>query len=76
MPVTDTWQRAAGIGVPVLALNGSLESPDHLGMAERLIRAVPEGRTATVERAAHYPGMENPAAYNAHLRTFLEQVTG
>ncbi|MFE5094698.1 alpha/beta hydrolase, partial [Streptomyces sp. NPDC056638] len=44
VPIHDTWERAAGIDVPVLAVNGSLDSPDHIGMAERLTRTVVDGR--------------------------------
>ncbi|MBO8189422.1 alpha/beta fold hydrolase [Streptomyces spirodelae] len=72
VPVRDTWQRAARIDVPVLAVNGALDSTDHLAMADRLVRTVSDGCTApAVEGAAHYPNMENPAAFNAALTNFL-----
>lgn len=70
-PVTDTWERAAGIAVPVLAVHGSLDSPDHIGMAERLVGSVADGRSVTIDGAAHYPNMERPGAYNAAVRDFL-----
>ncbi|MEU2603511.1 alpha/beta fold hydrolase [Streptomyces albus] len=73
VPVTDTWRRAARITVPVLALHGALDNSDHLAMAERLVATVPDGRSATVPDAAHYPNMENPAGYNTLLARFLEQ---
>ncbi|CAL9593829.1 Putative non-heme bromoperoxidase BpoC [Streptomyces sp. enrichment culture] len=74
VPVTDTWSRAATIGVPVLAVHGGLDSDDHLRMAGRLARTVPDGREATVEGAAHYPNMERPDAYNALLARFLREL--
>ncbi|MEU2084825.1 alpha/beta fold hydrolase [Streptomyces albus] len=73
VPVPDTWRRAARITVPVLALHGALDNSDHLAMAERLVATVPDGRSATVPDAAHYPNMENPAGYNTLLARFLEQ---
>ncbi|MFE7118698.1 alpha/beta fold hydrolase [Streptomyces sp. NPDC057654] len=70
-PVTDTWARAAKIAVPVLAINGSLDSDDCVGMAERLVAIVPDGRTTTVEGTGHYPNMERPALFNEFLWDFL-----
>lgn len=74
VPVTGTWERARGITVPVLAVNGGLDSDDHIGMAERLVRTVADGRAATVEGTAHYPNMERPDAFDAILRDFLQAV--
>ncbi|MFE7332340.1 alpha/beta fold hydrolase [Streptomyces sp. NPDC057565] len=74
VPVTATWERAPGIAVPVCAINGALDAPDHLAMAGRLAKLVPGGHTATVPAAAHYPNMENPARFNAELTSFLETV--
>ncbi|MFI0982315.1 alpha/beta fold hydrolase [Streptomyces sp. NPDC021093] len=71
VPVTDTWTRAAKIGVPVLAINGSVDGPDNHKMAERLVRTVPDGRLRLVEGAAHYPNMERPDVFDAYLREFL-----
>ncbi|MER6981690.1 alpha/beta fold hydrolase [Streptomyces carpinensis] len=72
VPVAATWERAAGIPVPVCAVNGALDAPDHLAMADRLTELVPDGRTTTVPDSAHYPNMENPARFNAELTSFLE----
>ncbi|MEV0266429.1 alpha/beta hydrolase [Streptomyces sp. NPDC050617] len=70
-PVTDTWARAAKIAVPVLAINGGLDSDDCVGMAERLVASVPDGRTTTVEGTGHYPNMERPDLFNEFLWDFL-----
>ncbi|WP_026932538.1 alpha/beta fold hydrolase [Glycomyces tenuis] len=70
-PVPDTWARAAGIEVPVHAVNGGADSPDHIGMAERLVGVVGTGRAITVDGAAHYPNMERPEAFDEALRTIL-----
>ncbi|MDR3083140.1 MAG: alpha/beta hydrolase [Streptomyces sp.] len=71
VPVTDTWARAATIQVPVLAVNGGIDSADHIGMAERLVRTVQAGRATTVEGTAHYPNMERPDAFNMIVQEFL-----
>lgn len=71
VPVHDTWERAATIDVPVLAVNGALDSPDHIGMAERLAGAVAHGRMAWVHGTGHYPNMERPGIFNEILADFL-----
>ncbi|MFG1942516.1 alpha/beta fold hydrolase [Nonomuraea sp. NPDC048826] len=74
IPVTDTWERLASITVPVLAVNGALDSPDHLGMAERLTNAVPNGHTTSIDGTAHYPNMEHPETFNKIVEGFLHTV--
>ncbi|MFD7712052.1 alpha/beta fold hydrolase [Streptomyces sp. NPDC059785] len=74
VPIAATWERASGITVPVCAINGALDGPDHLAMAGRLTELVPDGHTTTVPGAAHYPNMENPARYEVELAAFLERV--
>ncbi|UKY54484.1 alpha/beta fold hydrolase [Streptomyces inhibens] len=74
VPVTETWTRAAKITIPVLAINGGIDSDDHIGMAERLVHTVTNGRAATVEVTAHYPNMERPEAFNTILGEFLQTV--
>ncbi|MFE3882210.1 alpha/beta hydrolase [Streptomyces lydicus] len=75
MPVADTWERAAKITVPVLAVNGGIDSDDHIGMAERLAHTVVNGRATTVEGTAHYPNMERPDAFNEILGRFLRATS-
>jgi pimeloyl-ACP methyl ester carboxylesterase len=71
IPVRDTWERAAGIAVPVLAVPGAADSADHIGMAERLAGLVANGRTTRIEDAAHYPNMERPEAFQQAVLEFL-----
>jgi pimeloyl-ACP methyl ester carboxylesterase len=75
VPVTDTWERAAKMDVPLLAISGTLDSPDHIGMAERLAATVPGGRAVSIEVAAHYPNMECPEEFNSVLDDFLNSLT-
>ncbi|MFG7946448.1 alpha/beta fold hydrolase [Streptomyces cacaoi] len=75
VPVEDTWKRAADITVPVLAIDGALDTSDHLAMSARLVRTVADGRAATVENAGHFPNMERPDTYNTLLGDFLADLT-
>ncbi|MEU8033957.1 alpha/beta hydrolase [Streptomyces sp. NPDC049099] len=74
VPVTATWERVAGITVPVYAINGALDAPDHLAAATRLTRLVPGARAVTVPGVGHYPSMEDPARFDAELAAFLERL--
>ncbi|WP_406673289.1 alpha/beta hydrolase [Nonomuraea sp. N2-4H] len=74
VPVTDTWRRIGSIRVPVLAVHGALDSPDHIAMAERLATTAAGGRSVTIENAGHYPNMERPDEYNRVLEDFLASL--
>lgn len=73
-PVPGSWSRLGEIAVPVLALSGALDSPDHRRMPARVAEAVPEGGTALVDETAHYPNMERPRVFDAELTEFLDRV--
>ena len=62
--VTRTWERASAITVPVAAVSGTLDSPDHIRMAHRLAGTVADGRVVDIPGTAHYPNMEQPAAFD------------
>lgn len=74
VPVRDTWDRVAKIDVPVLAINGTIDSPDHIGMAERLASTVANGRAVSIGGTAHYPNMERPIVFNDILEDFVRTV--
>ncbi|MFD9823973.1 alpha/beta fold hydrolase [Streptomyces violascens] len=76
IPLHGTWDRAARIEVPVLAINGALDSPDHLAMAERLTRTVANGHAVSIDKTAHYPNMERPHVFNKTLEDFLTHSGG
>lgn len=75
VPITDTWDRVSAIDVPVLAIIGALDSPDHITMAERLATSVANGRASFIDGAAHYPNMEEPHRFNEVLGNFLASLT-
>ncbi|MFF0990257.1 alpha/beta fold hydrolase [Kocuria nitroreducens] len=70
-PVPGTWGRVPGIGVPVLALSGALDAPDHLENGRRLAELAPAGAHLEIPRAAHYPNLEQPAEYARTVQEFL-----
>ncbi|MEU0965397.1 alpha/beta hydrolase [Streptomyces sp. NPDC005917] len=72
--VTDSWPRVPKIDVPVLTINGSLEPADLLAAADRLARAVPDGRAEIVEGTDHYPNLEKPEIFNSILLGFLRSL--
>ncbi|MEU4830055.1 alpha/beta fold hydrolase [Streptosporangium sp. NPDC023615] len=74
VPVRGTWERVATIDVPVLAVNGAVDSPDHIGMAERLVATVADGRAVSIDGTAHYPNMERPEVFDEILGDFLRTV--
>ena len=73
IPVPRTWERVPDLGVPVLALNGSLDGDDHLENGRRLARLAPRGQQAEIADAAHYPNLEHPEPYNNSVRAFLAE---
>ncbi|WP_078655486.1 alpha/beta fold hydrolase [Streptomyces fulvoviolaceus] len=71
VPLADPWSRVPKLDVPVLAIHGSLDAADGIGMAERLVRTVPNGRSVTIEDTGHFPNLEKPGAFNEILLDFL-----
>ena len=70
----DVRDRLDEVGVPALALTGeadALTPPKyHAYLAEHL----PAGRYTTIDDAAHLSMLERPAAFNAALTSFLDDV--
>ena len=71
VPLTDTWARVPKIDVPVLVVNGALDSPDLVTDAERFARTARNGRSVRVEGTSHFPNLEKPEEFNALLLDFL-----
>lgn len=74
IPLEDAWARASTIEVPLVAIHGALDSPDHIGMAERLVQTVTNGHAVSIDDTAHYPNMERPDLFNAVLADFLNTL--
>ena len=71
-PVEDPVTRRGRITVPVLALCGADDGADHRRMGRELAAAVPHGSWVETP-GAHYPNLEDPAAFDAAVRSWLEE---
>ncbi|MFF3935522.1 alpha/beta fold hydrolase [Streptomyces phaeofaciens] len=69
--VTDTWSRVPKIDVPVLTVNGALDTADVIAAGRRLADTVRDGRSVLMEGTAHYPMMEKPEEFTAVVTDFL-----
>lgn len=74
VPMTDTWARVPKIDVPVLTVNGTLDSPDLLADAERFADTAQHGRSVLVEGTSHFPNLERPEEFNTIVRDFLRSL--
>jgi pimeloyl-ACP methyl ester carboxylesterase len=74
VPMTDAWARVPKIDVPVLTVNGTLDSPDLLVDAERYADTAQNGRSVLVEGTSHFPNLEKPEEFNAIVLDFLRSL--
>ena len=74
----DHWDRAitASLKTPALIITGEHDLPARVRAADELSRALPAAQRAIVPAARHIPSLDNPVAYNAILRAFLECHAG
>jgi pimeloyl-ACP methyl ester carboxylesterase len=63
----------ARLRAPVLVITGALDLAKRRAAADLLARRLPLAERLTVPEAAHLPNLDNPCAYNAGLRDFLER---
>ncbi|MGW4273635.1 alpha/beta fold hydrolase [Streptomyces seoulensis] len=71
VPIEDLGARVDRITVPVLALNGAQDAPELRAVADSVAHAVPHGRTAVIDDAAHYPNLDHPEEYTRIVTDFL-----
>lgn len=74
VPMTDTWPRVRKLDIPVLLVNGALDSPDLIADAELYAHTARKGRSVIVEGTAHFPNLEKPEEFNALLLDFLRTL--
>jgi len=58
--------------VPTLVITGEHDVAERIAAADALARLLPRAERATVPEAGHLPNLDNPTAYNAIVRAFLE----
>ncbi len=69
--VPDAVARARGLEVPVLAIIGLLDAPDHRRLARELAETVRDGRVVEIPGAGHYPNLERPREFTDALLAVL-----
>ncbi len=77
LEASQTWSKAfdpEGIDCPATIVIGTSENTDCLARAETLAGQLSSGRTATVEAAAHFLPLEQPAALAALIAAEIKRV--
>jgi len=69
----DTRELLPSIAVPTLVLWGEDDRRSPLRVAEQLHAAIPGAALAIIPNAGHLSNMEQPDAFNAHVRRFCLQ---
>ena len=67
-------QRLGDVGVPTLVVVGALDHGEIRDSAERLTTGIPDAQRLVMAGTAHLPSMEQPAAFNQVVQTFLHHV--
>ncbi len=66
----DTRDLLSRIAVPTLVLWGADDRRSPMHVAEQLADAIPNAELAVIANAGHLSNMEQPEAFNAHVRRF------
>jgi pimeloyl-ACP methyl ester carboxylesterase len=66
----DTRELLPTIDVPTLLLWGADDRRSPMDVAEQLRTAIPSAELAIIATAGHVSNMEQPEAFNAHVRRF------
>ena len=70
----DPASRLGEIDVPALVVVGHSDKADFRAIADRLARELPQARLEVIPAAGHLPSLEQPEAFDAAVRPFLEAV--
>ena len=71
----DATAQLAGITVPVLVIHGADDTLIPPSEAEAAARALPHSRLVLVPNSGHLLNLEQPAEFNAAVRTFLASLS-
>jgi pimeloyl-ACP methyl ester carboxylesterase len=70
----DSTPGLAAVQVPTLIVVGEQDALIPPARSEELRRAIRGAKLVTISAAGHMPNMEQPEAFNAELRSFLEEL--
>ena len=70
---TDLTSLLGEIGVPTLVVHGAEDAVVPLDTGRDLAAAIPNGRLTVIPDAGHVSNQEQPAAFNAAVRSFLTE---
>ncbi len=63
----------ARFATPALVVNGRFDTNSRLQAGERLARVLPHAERVIIPDAGHLPNLDNPAAYNEAIQSFLRR---
>lgn len=69
----DSARDLSDLAVPALLLDGDHELPPVTAQTRRMAAALPDAETTVVPDAGHLSNRDNPEAFDAALRTFIEE---
>ena len=71
----ELLSRLSSLATPTLVLVGESDHADFHTIADLLATELPNVRRETIRQAGHLPSLEQPAAFNAIVRPFMESIT-
>jgi len=70
----DPTELLAEVDLPALVIVGEDDGVSPVEVAEDMVRRLPNARLAVIPKAGHLSNLEDPDAFNAELRSFLESL--
>ncbi len=70
---TSRYSPGHPIDAPMLVITGQHDLASRTRAADKLAAQMPSAERAIIDAAGHLPNLDNPAAYNAVVRRFLER---
>ena len=70
----DRWDELSEIQTPCLVIHGDADTMSPPINGERLAARIPSARLARLEGLGHSPNIEDPEAFEALLRDFLDEI--
>lgn len=72
---TPAFDRLKDLGIPVLVIVGSHDTPFTLAAADYMVEKIQSARKVIIEDAAHLPNMDHPHEFQIIVKDFLEGLS-